>query len=242
VAFGGLVYPHFRNFTVPLDPENDENREYVQRLQTVVGIDPSYRRAAFVWCGFDGANRGLVYHVEYVREGNPLAFRRAIDRGNARWGLQQPPLYVMDPYAGGQHSMLAGDAVTIKTEMQRLGIPTTNPKIQDSNAIVYGGVANIWRRMEENSFHIASCVDPEFMLEAEEYRLEDRPDGVFEVVKEFDDGMDACRYAFTHRPWYPRSMIKVKPTSWDPRQAPDWEHLEALPLAQDYPSATGSLT
>lgn len=242
VAFGGLVYPGFKNYTVQLDPANDEDREYVQRLSTVVGIDPSYRRAAFVWCGFDQANRGVVYHVEYVREGNPLAFRRAIERGNQLWGLKQPPLYVMDPYAGGQHSMLMGSAVTIKTEMSRLGIPTMSPKIADSNAIVYGGVANIWRRMEENSFHVAACVDKEFFLEAEEYRTAERPDGVFEVVKEFDDGMDAFRYAFTHRPWYPRIVRPQKHTIWDPRQAPDWETMEALPIHQDYPSATGSMT
>lgn len=242
VAFGGLIYPGFRNYVVPLDPENEANREYVQRLSTVVGIDPSYRRAAFVWVGFDGANRGLVYHVEYVREGNPLAFVRAIEQGNRLWGLKQAPLYVMDPYAGGQHSMLAGSTVTIKSELQTLGIPTTGPKILDSNAIVYAGVANVWRRMEENSFHVADCVDPEFFLEAEEYRTEPRPDGVFEVVKEFDDGMDGCRYAFTQRPWYTRTTITPKTFQWKPHEAPNWEAIEAIPKYQDYPAATGSMT
>jgi hypothetical protein len=148
----------------------------------------------------------------------------------------------MDPYAGGQHSMLTGSQVTIKTEMQRLGIPTMSPKILDNNAIVYAGCANIWRRMEEDSFHIGSCVDPEFLLEAEEYRLNPRPDGVFEVVKEFDDGMDAFRYAFTHRPWYPRVVAAVKQHHWEAHKAPDWDYLNTLPTYQDYPSATGSMT
>jgi hypothetical protein len=242
MAFGGVVYPNFKDYVVRLSPTDPEHQKYVQRLSTVVGIDPSYRRAAFVWVGFDGANRGLIYHVEYVQKGSPQAFKQAIERGNALWHLRQPPLYVMDPYAGGQHSMLSGSLVTIKSELQQLGIATQSPKVIDSNAIVYGGVSNIWRRMEEGSFHIASCVHPEFLLEAEEYRTQERPDGVFEVVKEFDDGMDAFRYAFTTRPWYPRSAHTPKQIHWSSREAPDWQAIEALPVQGDYPAATGSFT
>lgn len=242
VAFGGLVYPNFKKYVRPLDPENKDHRRFVQRLETVVGIDPSYRRAAFVWVGFDQANRGIVYHVEYVRKGSPLAFRDAVARGNKRWGIKQQPLYVMDPYAGGQHSMLAGSAVTIRSELQQLGIPTISPRILDSNAIVYGGVSNIWRRMEEGSFSVANCVDREFMLEAEEYRTQDRPDGVFEIVKEFDDGMDAVRYAFSHRPWVapPRDMQPM--SQLKPGEAPDWAQFEESGPMAEYPSATGSMT
>lgn len=242
VAFGGLVYPSFKNYLVKLDPKNGNHREYIQRQSTVVGIDPSYRRAAFVWVAFDGANRGTVYHVEYVREGNVLAFKRAIDKGNDLWDIKQQPLYVMDPYAGGQHSMLAGSTVTIKSELLTQGIATMSPKVLDSNAIVYGGVSNVWRRMEENSFHVGTCVDPEFLLEAEEYRTNERPDGVFEVVKEFDDGMDACRYAFSQRPWYSAARKPSATVRWEAHKAPDWEALEATPAYQDFPSATGSQT
>lgn len=241
VAFGGLVYPNFKNYSAPLDVTDPKHRRFVQRLSTVVGIDPSFRRAAFVWVGFDEANRGIVYHVEYVKKGNPLSFRDAIKRGNARWGLRQNPLYVMDPYAGGQHSMLAGGQVTIKTELQQLGIATINPKVIDSAAIVYGGVQNIWRRMEEGSFHYATGLDPEYELEAEEYRTEDRPDGVFAVIKEFDDAMDATRYAFTTRPWYPNPATQHKQDSYRAGHAPDWSLFEGGPSAQ-YPSATGSMT
>lgn len=241
LAFGGLVYPNFRKYVVPLSPQNSDHRRFVRRLNTVVGIDPSYRRAAFVWCGFDDANRGIVYHVEYVHKGSPLAFRDAINRGNELWGIRQQPLYVMDPYAGGQHSMLAGSQVTIKSELQMLGIATINPKVLDSHAIVYGGVSNIWRRMEEGSFHVGSCVHPEFLLESEEYRTQDRPDGVFEVVKEFDDGMDAFRYAFTTRPWHTRPGNYGAKERWTADHAPDWNRFEGGPTAE-YPSATGSMT
>jgi hypothetical protein len=39
--------------------------------------------------------------------------------------------------------------------------------------------------------------------EAEEYRMEDRPDGEFKVVKELDHALDATRYLAMTRPWYP---------------------------------------
>jgi hypothetical protein len=244
VAFGGLVYPRFKRFIVPLDPEDYDQREMIQQQSVVVGIDPSYRRAAFVWVAFNDQNQGLVFHVEYVKKGNPLLFKAALERGNTKWDLQQQPFYVMDPYAGGQHSMISGQAVTIKTELSQMGIYTHAPKILDSNAIVYGGVQNILRRMGESppSFAVGSCVHPEFILESEEYRTEDREDGVFQVVKEFDDGMDGLRYAFTTRPWYPRTQAPPpKNEGWRPGQAPNWERYNEGPETADYPSATGSM-
>ena len=245
VAFGGLIYPTFKRYLVDLDPRNPDHREMIQQQSTVVGIDPSYRRAAFVWIAFNDMNQGLVYHVAYVRKGDPLKFKAAIEAGNRTWGLKQAPMYVMDPYAGGQHSMVAGQAVTIKSELQQLGIYTQTPKVLDSTAIVYGGVSNIWRRMAETppSFAVNKNVEPEFLLEAEEYRTEDREDGVFQVVKEFDDGMDAMRYAFTTRPWYPRPKHHApRPQGWKPGQAPDWSIFNTGGPAQDFPSATGSMT
>lgn len=245
VAFGGLIYPNFKRFkTRPLSPDDPDDRDMIQKQATVVGIDPSYRRAAFVWVAFNDQNQGLVYQVVYVQKGDPLKYRDAINRGNARWGLKQPPYYVMDPYAGGQHSMVAGQAVTIRSELQQLGFYTHAPKVIDSTAIVYGGIQNIWRRMTEKSFAIADAptIDPEYWLEAEEYRAEDREDGVFQVVKEFDDGMDATRYAFTTRPWYPRPVVVKKVKGWSPHEAPDWEDFNLGGPAADYPSATGSMT
>jgi hypothetical protein len=246
VAFGGLIYPGFRKYMTPraLDPHNPDDREMIQLQQTVVGIDPSYRRAAFVWVAFNDQNQGLVYQVKYVKKGDPLKFQTAILEGNSLWGLKQPPYYVMDPYAGGQHSMVAGQAVTIRSELQQLGIFTNSPKVIDSNAIVYGGVQNIWRRMSEGSFAVANTpgIHPDFWLEAEEYRVEDREDGVFQVVKEFDDAMDAVRYAFTTRPWYPKPRSVKKAEPWNAKIAPDWSRFNEGGPQAEYPSATGSMT
>lgn len=241
VAFGGLVYPKIKHFkTAKLDPDDDAHREMIQQQSTVVGIDPSYRRAALVWVAFNDQNQGLIYQVIYVRKTDPVKLFQSIKQGNDRWGLTAPPYYVMDPYAGGQHSMMTGQAVTMKTELQQMGLYTHAPKVLDSDAIVYGGVLNIWRRMRERSFAVADTdtVDPEFWLEAEEYRLEDRDDSVFQVVKEFDDAMDAMRYAFSTRPWYPKVRpVERKRQRWAPGVgtyengrfvassgiAPDWE-------------------
>lgn len=212
VAFGGLIYPQMARFKTPrpLDPDDESDREMIQQRAHVVGIDPSYRRAALVWVAFDDQNHGLIYQVKYVRKTDPVKLAEAIRQGNERWGITQAPYYVMDPYAGGQHSQLSGSLVTMKSELQRLGFYTHSPKVLDSDAIVYGGVLNIWRRMREFSFAVADTptVDPEFWLEAEEYRMEDREDSVFQVVKEFDDAMDAMRYAFTTRPWSPKPVVK----------------------------------
>lgn len=246
VAFGGLIYPHFARFKVPLNPDSEQDLEMIQKQSIVVGIDPSYRRAALVWVAFNDLNQGLVFHVEYVGKVDPLKLVRAIRMGNSRWGIKQQPLYVMDPYAGGAHSMTSGQAVTMKTELQQLGIYTHAPKVLDTNHIVYGGVLNIKRRMAETppSFAVGACVHKEFWVEAEEYRTEDREDGVFQVVKEFDDGMDALRYAFTTRPWYPRSQQHTPSNVWvpNPRVAPDWERITLPGPQQEYPSATGSMT
>lgn len=245
VAFGGLIYPNFKKFLVDIDVNNEDHREMIQLQSVVVGIDPSYRRAAFVWIAFNDMNQALIFHVEYVAKGDPLKFKAALERGNQMWGLKQQPYYVMDPYAGGQHSMITGQAVTIRSELQQLGIYTHAPKVIDSTAIVYGGIQNIWRRMAENppSFAVSKNVHEQFLLEPEEYRTEDREDGVFEVVKEFDDGMDAMRYALVSRPWYPNQVKVSKPKPWDPTRAPDWavQYNELGPQAE-YPSATGMMS
>lgn len=246
VAFGGLIYSKFKSFKTKfrLDPTDGYSQEMIRRQHTVVGIDPSYRRAALTWVAFNDMNQGLVYQVVYVRKTNPIKLANAIKQGNERWGLEQPPYYVMDPYAGGQQNMITGQAVTIRSELQQLGIYTHSPKVLDSSAIVYGGVQNILRRMAEGSFAVADAptVDPEFWLEAEEYRTEDREDGVFQVVKEFDDGMDAMRYAFTTRPWYPKPKVVERVNQWGSGVAPDWERYNADPMVTDFPSATGSQT
>jgi hypothetical protein len=200
VAFAGLIYPTFKRYKVPkekIDPK------IIRHLDTIVGIDPSYLHCAIVWVAFNNNNHGLIYHEELVEKTSPVKIKAALLRGNMIWGLQEPPLYVMDPYAGSQHSMLG--STTIKEELQQLGVYTNTPKVLDSDAIVYGGISNIWRRMQSNppTFAVSSACE-RTIDEAEEYRMDtEREDGVFAVIKENDHFMDAFRYAYTWRPYYP---------------------------------------
>ncbi len=235
VAFAGLVYPNFKHFLVPatrFNPEREDSREMVQKLDTIVGIDPSYLHCAIVWVAFNPSNAGLIYHEELVERTNPLKIRQAILKGNSRWGLTQHPLYVMDPYAGSQHAMLG--ATTVKEELQKLGVHTQTPKVLDSDAIVYGGISNVWRRMgsKPSTFAVSElcqhCID-----EAEEYRIDtDREDGVFSVIKENDHFMDALRYAFTWRPFYPPIMERSERPLIVPGRAPDMTVFNEGPLEE----------
>lgn len=209
VAFAGLIYPSFKKFVVPktkFGPDIEESRKMVQRLDVIVGIDPSYLNCAIVWVGFNNSNAGLLFHEIRIEKTNPLKIRTALMQGNSRWGLTQQPQYVMDPYAGAQHTMLG--STTVKEELLQLGVHTHTPKVLDSDAIVYGGISNIWRRMGSKpaTFAVSEwCQNT--IEEAEEYRMDtDREDGVFSVIKENDHFMDALRYAYTWRPFYPMVM------------------------------------
>ena len=73
-----------------------------------------------------------------------------------------------------------------------------------------------WRRVRSRSLGVVA----ELTSEAEEYRMEDRPDGVFQVVKERDDGLDATRYALTWRPWYATHEESEERPRWEPGKAP----------------------
>ncbi|MGH9960336.1 MAG: hypothetical protein ACREBC_24970, partial [Pyrinomonadaceae bacterium] len=200
VAFAGLIYPHFKHFIVPCEKIS---KKAIQHLDTIVGIDPSYLNCAIVWVAFDNNNHGLVYHEERIERTNPVKLKAALLRGNMLWGLTQPPLYVMDPYHGSQHTMLG--ATTMKDELAQGGVFTMTPKVLDHDAIIYGGISNIWKRMASRppTFAVSSACKHS-IEEAEEYRMDsDREDGIFAVIKEHDHFMDAIRYGFTWRPYYP---------------------------------------
>ena len=210
--FGGMVYPKWRNYIVPAPPA-----DYIRGKDVVVGIDPGYRVAAFIWVMFDDRNRGLVFHEAYVeRAESVLDYIKAIRQGNSKWNVRDPQ-YVIDPYAANVHGHTGG--LTVKEELQRQGLFCQHPAVLDKDAIVYGGVQQIWRRMKEGGFMVSEACR-QLNYEAEEYRTEDRPDGLFQVVKERDHGLDAARYAFTLRPWYPDFQRLLKDEEFVPGVAP----------------------
>jgi hypothetical protein len=81
--------------------------------------------------------------------------------------------------------------------------------------------------MKEGGFFVSEeC--RELTREAEKYRLEDRPDGVFQPVKEQDHGMDAMRYAFTRRPWYAQPGEQYDHDDYQHGTAPSGQFLDWL--------------
>lgn len=222
--FGGMVYPKWRNYIVKAPP-----KEFIRGKDVVVGIDPGYRRAAFIWVMFDDRNRALVFHEAFVEKGDAHDYVRVIRQGNSKWEIRDAQ-YVIDPYAGNQHGHADGN--TVKDELQRQGLFCQHPTVLDKDAIVYGGVQQIWRRMKEGGFHVSEdCRHLNY--EAEEYRTEDRPDGIFQAVKERDHGMDAVRYACTLRPWYPDLTAQLEEEPFIPGNAPTHRQLVAWANARE---------
>jgi hypothetical protein len=92
---------------------------------------------------------------------------------------------------------------------QSLGI-NTRPGQND----VEGGVMQIRRRMSHGKLAVADHLEV-YKKEARAYRIEDRKDGKFAVVKENDHVMDALRYGCMEEPYEPVEMPE------DPKALPD---------------------
>ena len=115
--FGGMVYPDWPAHLV--DPPD---RERIRGRDMVVGIDPGYKRAAFVWVAFDsGEPWRWCSRRRLWRRATALDYARTIHRVNAEWGVTDP-LYVLDPYHGHKHGNTDGQ--TVQDELSRQGIYT----------------------------------------------------------------------------------------------------------------------
>jgi hypothetical protein len=85
---------------------------------------------------------------------------------------------------------------------------------------VEAGIQQIRLRMEKRMFFVSPACRG-LRDEAEEYRMADRPDGEFKVVKENDHRLDALRYAVTTRLWDPgMDSPEDQPLGWTPDQRP----------------------
>lgn len=226
IHMGGMVYDNgFEGCLVPRPTV-----EHVLGLEEhIVGIDPGLRNAAFVWEGFDRDNTCLVFDEALLQNRTPADYQLTIALTNARWGLGDKderdvalgtardlymrglldrdeweqhsqlltgptgprPLYVIDPSARNRSLV---DAESVESELARLGIYCVHGQNN-----VEAGCQQIRRRIQFGKFLVSrECTG--LRGEAEEYRQENRDDGVFKVVKENDHRLDACRYPAMHRP------------------------------------------
>lgn len=229
VHFGGMVYGGgFRGVLVK-DPEPNDLRY----RDIIVGIDPGLKNAAFIWIAFDQDNRALAFDEVLLQEKTPIDYARAIRRINSKWELKKSPIYIADPAIRARSLT---NAESVQTELLRQGIPTMAGQND-----VQAGVQQVRRRIQEGGFFVAqSCRG--LRGEADEYRMDDRDDGEFKVVKENDHRMDAMRYAIMARPWYRELGAKLREQTFEPGVAPSHEWLDAH-AEQDSPHGPlGSLS
>lgn len=187
--FGGMVYPGGFEHHLRKPPSPQELRGQ----DIVVGIDPGMKNAAFVWVALDRDARATVFDEVLLQEQTVPAYAKAIRATNAKWGLSKP-LYVVDPSA---RNRFAGTEENVESLLMAEGIfcmPGNNP--------VEAGCQQVRKRLEDEALVFSEDCRG-LRDEAEEYRLEDRPDGEFKVVKENDHRLDALRYALMARLWQP---------------------------------------
>jgi hypothetical protein len=183
----------------------------------VVGIDPGLKNAAFIWGGFDSENRCFIFDEVLLQEKTPKDYADAIRTVNARWGIREP-MYVIDPSARNRSLVNAED---VESVLQSQGIFCT----YGYNA-VEAGVQQVRLRIQNGMLKVSPrCLG--LRDEAEEYRMKDREDGEFEVVKENDHRLDALRYLVASRLWAPEHEEgNERRLGWTPGQMPSQAWLE----------------
>jgi hypothetical protein len=194
----------------------DPTPEDTKNWDVVVGMDPGLKNAAFIWVGFDSDNVAYVFDEVLLNEKTPEDYVRAIHQTNAKWGVS--PTYVIDPSARNRSLV---NAESVEANLQRLGIYPVHGQNQ-----VEAGIQQIRSRMQHRRFWVSpKCRG--LRDEAEEYRMQDRDDGEFKVVKERDHRLDALRYACMYRAWDPLMDDHSDSTlGWRPETAPSSQQIE----------------
>lgn len=225
VEVGGLMYPRFEDWVgkdIPPDPDDALRalQERVLASDVVVGIDPGYRNAAFVWVAFDRDGKALVFAEEILQQKDASDYASAIRQMNARWGLRRDEItYVIDP--SYRVRGLAGHGENVESALAREGIYCT----PGENAIE-AGVMEVNQRGNSGDLEVSpACVG--LRDEADEYAMEDREDGVFkEKRNDVSHRLDALRYVCMYRTWVPDPPEgSQRPLGWTPGEMPSLKSL-----------------
>lgn len=221
VHFRGRVYGEFDDEKHIVDPPEFT---HVQQLDTVLGIDPGIRTTAIAFCGFDNDNSMLVYDELYLHDEDaiPENAARLIKQKCKAWGVD--PMYsVIDPSARNR-TLLTG--TNIEDAYLRAGIPTLPGQNE-----VEAGVFEMKRRMQHSPtlLHVSRNCGV-WIRECERYRMDDKADGRFAVVKQDDHLMDASRYVAMSRPIGPTGPGIEREQEWHFQgdAAPSMEFLRNL--------------
>lgn len=189
VHFKGLVYNEFDTATHVVSPPD---REHIAKQDIVVGIDPGVRWTGIVYTAFDNDNAAVVFDEIFLTGTTVEDAVVAIQRKNREWGIG-PSSYVIDPSARNR-SLTNAEAV--EGAYARAGIWTVH-----GQADVEVGVLETKRRLQTDGIVISEDCQ-RLLWEIPRYRMDDKADGRFAVVKENDHELDALRYALMSRPWF----------------------------------------
>jgi hypothetical protein len=124
----------------------------------------------------------VIFDEVLLQEKTPTDYVKAIRATNQKWGIKDP-LYVIDPSARNRATV---NAENVEAVLQSLGIypmHAMNAVEAGSSRCASGCRRTCWRISKD-------CRG--LRGEADLYRMKDRPDGHFEVVKENDHRLDAC--------------------------------------------------
>ncbi len=223
VHFGGLVYSQF-NPDIHVVPRPD--KKHVHGLDIYISIDPGIRTTAIVFGGYDKENSLLVFDELYLhgQEAIPENASAAIKAKLRDWGTQEkgplePMWALIDPSA--RNRQLTVEMEGVQAAYQRSGINAF-----EAQNDVEAGVFEVKRRLQSTEpqmfFMSEACIWLKWELE--KYRVKEKPDGSFGVVKEDDHAVDALRYMALARPLPILNPVKTakSPSSWVPGTAPPY--------------------
>lgn len=198
VDVGGLIYPNFERAVV-----GPYTGAQVRFMDVVVGMDPGFRTAAFLWVGFDTDGCAHVFDEHVIHRGVPEDYANAVRQVNEKWGLREVT-YVIDP-AAQQGSQT--NAQSVQSELERFGIYTVlgQNKVEAGIQQVRGRLANQMLKVSRD------CV--KLRDECDEYAAEDtdEKDESFKVIKRRDHLADCLRYSAMYLPYWPADEIVKKP-------------------------------
>lgn len=192
VHFAGLVYPEWDDaFHVVEQPELDTVRGW----DTLVGIDPGIRGTGIVFTGFDDNNVSCTFDELFLvgDEAIPENAAKLIRGKCEKWGIQ-PDFHVIDPSAASR-SVQTGES--IEAAYQRAGIFC----VHGQNAVEAGVFERKRKLQHRPPLHTVSRACSRLLWENSRYRIDDRADGKFQVVKRDDHELDAERYVLMARPF-----------------------------------------
>ncbi len=190
----GLVFDEFtadRHIVKPPSPE------HIRQMDVLVGIDPGYRTTAVSFIGFDKDNVALLFDELYLHENEalPEPTVEQIKFVLRKWQVR-PEWYYIDPMARNASLQTGYDNIQSAYQKAGLDVIPANNKVEAGNT-------EIKRRLQSApcGFFVSDTCQ-KWLWERSRYRLDDREDGKYAVVKSNDHLMDATRYVCMSRQWY----------------------------------------